>query len=216
MSESDWIYILFSLITSFCFIFNEFASAGVSINGIFGKFFGDEYTQFVQHHILRTSLTLIVHSSLPLFFILLRILSVGPDEGLFYQIFVTIALLLPTITFSIVFYWWRNDWKDHPIVKCLSVYMQNDEWISLVIDINTEYRSQDRMQIKLNSISNLIITENWIIKTLPYTIYVAHQSDMELVADKVGHDFTIDVFSAFKQSQNIQKSSKIFRKAHKL
>lgn len=185
MSESDWIYILFSLVTSFCFIFNEFASAGVSVNQLFGKFFGDEYTQFVQHHILRTSMTLIVHSALPLFFVVLRFLSIGPDDGIYYQIIVASALLLPTLSFSWVFYWWMNGWRDHGVVKTLSVYMQNDGWMSLVTDINTEYRSQERMQIKLNSISNLIITDNWLIKTLPYTIHIAHQSDMELIADKV-------------------------------
>lgn len=187
MSESDWIYISFSLVTSFCFIFNEFASAGVTVSGIFGKFFGDEYSQFVQYHILRTSVTLIVHSALPLFFVLLRFLSIGPDDGIYYQIIVASALLLPTLSFTLVFYWWINGWRDHGVVKALRVYMQNGTsgWMPLVTDINTEYRSQDRIQIKMNSISNLIITENWIIKTLPYTIYIAHQSDTELIADKV-------------------------------
>lgn len=187
MSESDWIYVLFSLVTSFCFIFNEFASAGVSVSGIFGRFFGDEYSQFVQYQILRTSVTLLVHSGLPLFFVLLRFLSIGPDEGVYYQIIVASALLLPTMAFSQVFYWWITGWKGHGVVKALSIYMQNGSsaWMSLVTDVNTEYRSQDRMQVRMNSISNLIITDNWLIKTMPYTIYVAHQSDMELIADKV-------------------------------
>uniref|UniRef100_A0A336MJS4 CSON000280 protein n=1 Tax=Culicoides sonorensis TaxID=179676 RepID=A0A336MJS4_CULSO len=186
MSETDWIYILFAFITSFCFMFNEFASAGVSVKGIFGKFFGDEYSQFVEYHLKRTSITLIVHSALPIFFTLLRFLSNGHGHGLVYEIHMTFALLLPSIAVSLVSYWRIKDWRPHKIVKNLEVYLQNRDsnWKSIAIDLNTEYRHPDRMEIKLNSISNLIITENWIIKTMPYMIYIAHQSDTELIADK--------------------------------
>ncbi|XP_063703474.1 E3 ubiquitin-protein ligase TM129-like [Culicoides brevitarsis] len=190
MSESDWIYFLFALVTSFCFIFNEFASLGLSIENLFAWFIGDEYTQFVQHHILRTSVTLVVHSALPMFFIVLRCLSIGFDDGIFIQILSAISVVLPSMAVTLILYYWNTGWITHSVVKALKIY-QESSWMSLVTDINTEFRGPDKMVIRLNSISNLVVTENWLFKTTPYTVYVAHQSDMELIADKTDtHEIT--------------------------
>lgn len=38
---------------------------------------------------------------------------------------------------------------------------------------------------KINAISSVIATENWVIKTTPYTVHLAHQSDTALIAVKV-------------------------------
>lgn len=41
--------------------------------------------------------------------------------------------------------------------------------------------SVDKIIIKCNALSRVIATDNWIIRVLPYTINVAHQSDAALV-----------------------------------
>lgn len=188
MSETDWIYLLFCMIVSFCFIFNEFASAGISVTSLCGNYLGDEYSRFIQYHIKRTCASLIIHSLLPICFIFLRYLNIGGEIGdsIVFQITIALGLILPASVFSLVYFWRMNDWECHPIVKAINVYAYNNSnWQAVAVDINREYRNQNRMEIKMSSVSSLIITENWIIKTLPYKLYIAHQSDTELVADKV-------------------------------
>ena len=57
-------YIVFCL----CFVFtpNEFRSAGLTIQNLFSSWLGSEDVAFVQFHIRRTSVTVLVHSALPL------------------------------------------------------------------------------------------------------------------------------------------------------
>lgn len=44
---------------------------------------------------------------------------------------------------------------------------------------------QDKLMCRVNAITTVIATENWIIKTSPYFIHIAHQSDTALIAVKV-------------------------------
>ncbi|XP_039975910.1 E3 ubiquitin-protein ligase TM129 isoform X2 [Xiphias gladius] len=57
-------YIVFCL----CFVFtpNEFRSAGLTVQNLFSSWLGREDMGFVQYHIRRTSVTVLVHSALPL------------------------------------------------------------------------------------------------------------------------------------------------------
>ncbi|XP_035505536.1 E3 ubiquitin-protein ligase TM129 isoform X3 [Scophthalmus maximus] len=57
-------YIVFCL----CFVFtpSEFRSAGLTIQNLFSSCLGSEDVGFVQYHIRRTSVTVLVHSALPL------------------------------------------------------------------------------------------------------------------------------------------------------
>lgn len=43
----------------------------------------------------------------------------------------------------------------------------------------------EKLVCQVNTISTVIATENWIIKTSPYTVNIAHQSDTALIAVKV-------------------------------
>lgn len=57
---------------------------------------------------------------------------------------------------------------------------------------------------KINAISSVIATENWIIKTTPYTVHFAHQSDTALIAVKVNkHFFYITYLDQNKNSNHI-------------
>lgn len=42
----------------------------------------------------------------------------------------------------------------------------------------------DKTIIATNSIVSVVVTDNWIIKIMPYTILVAHQSDTALIVNK--------------------------------
>lgn len=57
-------YIVFSL----CFVStpNEFRSAGLTIQNLFSSWLGSEDVGFIQYHVRRTSITVLVHSALPL------------------------------------------------------------------------------------------------------------------------------------------------------
>lgn len=41
----------------------------------------------------------------------------------------------------------------------------------------------DKIVIDTNSINRVVATDNWIIKVVPYRLYIAHQSDTALVVN---------------------------------
>ncbi|KAF3859685.1 hypothetical protein F7725_022084, partial [Dissostichus mawsoni] len=45
---------------------NEFRSAGLTVQNLFSSWLGSEDVGFIQYHVRRTSITLLVHSALPL------------------------------------------------------------------------------------------------------------------------------------------------------
>lgn len=67
MSSTFLFYtISYSLITS-CIIYppTEFVAAGLTIKQVFDGFLGSESEHFIQYHIKRSIVTLLVHSLLP-------------------------------------------------------------------------------------------------------------------------------------------------------
>lgn len=70
MSEytSLLVYTLFFIIVAACFLLRttEFVTSGLTIENLFDNFIEKESANFVVHHLKRTSLSIIVHSCLPL------------------------------------------------------------------------------------------------------------------------------------------------------
>lgn len=76
----------------------------------------------------------------------------------------------------------------------------NSTWSDVASNINTEYRRSvnvtlctenilvisrvQKVVLETNSINKVVVTENWIIKLTPLTIFVAHQSDATLEVSK--------------------------------
>lgn len=189
-------YSLFYCLISGCLVYppTEFVSAGLTVKDIFAAFLGRENDYFVQYHIRRSTLTLLVHSALPLGYIL-GLIFFGHDNAmgqrdiqiLGYNLwpFFVCCTLLPLYVFYKIFYWLSNDWSTHPIAENLSVYCNNNtNWILVASDINREYQSVDKIVIHTNSVTRIIATDNWIIKVTPYRIHVAHQSDTALIVNK--------------------------------
>lgn len=68
MESPELSFTLAYVVLSFCFVFtpNEFRSAGLTIQNLFSSWLGSEDVGFIQYHIRRTSITIVVHSALPL------------------------------------------------------------------------------------------------------------------------------------------------------
>lgn len=68
MESPELSFTLAYIVFSFCFVFtpNEFRSAGLTIQNLFSSWLGSEDVGFSQYHVRRTSITVLVHSALPL------------------------------------------------------------------------------------------------------------------------------------------------------
>ncbi|XP_021922898.1 E3 ubiquitin-protein ligase TM129 isoform X2 [Zootermopsis nevadensis] len=99
-----------------------------------------------------------------------------------WQLSVFAAVMVPLAAMYLVWGWWRNQWKSHPVAKTLACFCNpNAEWVSVASDINIEFRRIDKICIETNSIMKVIATDNWIIKVAPYWLDIAHQSDAALI-----------------------------------
>ena len=47
------------------------------------------------------------------------------------------------------------------------------------------YFRANKLSVKINSVSKVVATENWIIKCDLYNTFFSHQSDTVLIADRV-------------------------------
>lgn len=68
MESPELSFTLAYVVLSLCFVFtpNEFRSAGLTVQNLFSSWLGSEDVGFIQYHVRRTSITLLVHSALPL------------------------------------------------------------------------------------------------------------------------------------------------------
>jgi len=97
------------------------------------------------------------------------------------QTLLAFSLSLVTIASLIVFYWSRNNWKNHPIARQLSKLSDaNSSWRSVASSINVEFRRIDKFTSGPPTGRRVIVTDSWVIKTSTYFVYVAHQSDIHL------------------------------------
>lgn len=171
----------------------EFVSAGLTVKDIFANWLGSENEFFIQYHIKRSIVTLIVHSMLPLGYILgliffghMSAAKLFFADGISFGLLITFcATIGPLYALNKIFEWSIHNWTTHPIAQNLAVYSNNNtSWISVAADINIEYRRVDKIVIVTNSVTRVVATDNWIIKITPYKLQVAHQSDATLVVNK--------------------------------
>lgn len=188
----------------------EFQRLGFTIEQLFARFLGEEYLDFVGYHQRRTSLNLFVHSCLPFSYFLIHRLKFSvfatqepledfdldpdfpmPQEAVAFktltwktaQRFSVLAVLaMPALIFN----WHQENWRRHPISKALSKYsITPGSYSAVASEIGIEFRQPEIYKKKLNSISSVIATQNWIIKTTMYNVHFAHQSNTSLSVAKV-------------------------------
>lgn len=152
MSETEIVYHLVFLLFSYCIIYppTEFVSIGLTINQLFAHLLGSEEIEFVQYHIRRTCLTLVAHSLLPFLYIVSYyfkfdyIFESSTDNAfkfICWNTFVVFALIVPVFAIVIAYYWYQNDWRNHPIARNLQKYCnRGTEWDRVAADVNAEFR----------------------------------------------------------------------------
>ncbi|XP_040904936.1 E3 ubiquitin-protein ligase TM129 [Toxotes jaculatrix] len=176
-------YIVFCL----CFVFtpNEFRSAGLTIQNLFSSWLGSEDVGFVQYHVRRTSVTVLVHSVLPLGYYMGMCIA-APEKNLGYihqvsdswRAFLVLSLCLQLASWTLVIYWSRHHWHNHPISRSLQAHVQppHSSWGQVAANINTEFRRIDKFATGAPG-ARVIVTDTWVLKVTTYHVYMALQRD---------------------------------------
>lgn len=192
-------YIVFSL----CFVFtpNEFRSAGLTVQNLFSSWLGSEDVGFIQYHVKRSSVTVLVHSALPLGYYMGMCIA-APEKNLGYihqvsegwRTFLLLSLCLQLASWTLVIYWSRCHWHNHPISRALQAHAQppNSSWGSVATSINTEFRRIDKFATGAPG-ARVIVTDSWVLKVTTYHIYMALQSECHVtVTDSRQHQLNPD------------------------
>ncbi|CAK6979939.1 E3 ubiquitin-protein ligase TM129 isoform X1 [Scomber scombrus] len=163
-------YIVFSL----CFVFtpNEFRSAGLTVQNVFSSWLGSEDLGFIQYHVKRSSITLLIHSALPLGYYM-GMCFAAPEKQLGYihqvsdgwRVFLLLSLCLQLVSWTLIIYWSRYHWHNHPISRALQAHVQPpySSWGSVATSINTEFRRIDKFATGAPG-ARVIITDSWVLK----------------------------------------------------
>lgn len=184
---------------------------------MFSKYLGSESILFIQYHINRSCLILIIHSVLPIIYFMTYYLYFGgarlPNIALiqyFWSMLIILSFLLPIFTICLIAYYYkRNNWENHPIAKILRKYSNTQEnrasWVTVAAEINNEFRRQEKLVKRFSAITKIIVTENWIMKTSLYFVNFAHQSDTALIAvNSDSHNISIHDNNDSVQFVNIE------------
>ncbi|CAL8302875.1 unnamed protein product [Arctogadus glacialis] len=203
MESPDMTFTLAYIVFTFCFVFtpNEFRSAGLTVQNLFSSWLGSEDIGFIQYHVKRSSLTLLVHSSIPLGYYAGMCIA-APEKNLPYinqvsagwQAFLGLSLCLQLLSLGLIFYWSRRHWSNHPISRALQVHTgpQWAGWGAVATSINTEFRRIDKFASGAPG-ARVIVTDTWVMKVTTYYVHVAQQTDAHLtVTESRQHQMSPD------------------------
>uniref|UniRef100_A0A3P8X373 Transmembrane protein 129, E3 ubiquitin protein ligase n=1 Tax=Cynoglossus semilaevis TaxID=244447 RepID=A0A3P8X373_CYNSE len=196
------VYVVFAL----CFVFtpNEFRSAGLTVQNLFSSWLGSEDVAFIHYHVRRTSVTLLLHSALPIGYYLGMTIAV-PEKNLgnihqlssSWKTFVLLSVCLHLASWTLVFYWSCHQWRNHPISLGLRAHTQPPflSWGSVASSINTEFRRIDKFATGAPG-ARVIVTDNWVLKVTTYHVYMALQNDCHVtVTESRQHQLSPDSLS---------------------
>ncbi|XP_061643607.1 E3 ubiquitin-protein ligase TM129 isoform X2 [Phyllopteryx taeniolatus] len=95
-----------------------------------------------------------------------------------WRVFVVLSVCLLLANSTLIIYWSRNRWHNHPISRALQAHVQppHSNWGSVASSINTEFRRIDKFATGAPG-ARVIITDSWVLKVTTYHVYVAAQSD---------------------------------------
>nr|XP_002164558.4 LOW QUALITY PROTEIN: E3 ubiquitin-protein ligase TM129 [Hydra vulgaris] len=178
------------LVVALCFVSppKEFISIGFTVQNIFSSYLGSEAVDFVGYHMKRTTLTILVHSLIPLvYYISLGFLS--PELHLFsflnlspwVQFFFLVSFSCALIGVVLFFVWTYPTSNYHPLARDLVKF--GTPWRSVASQINLEFRHIEKFSL-LSGGTSIYVTNSWIIKCTAYKIYIAKQTDSHLTIVK--------------------------------
>ncbi|XP_029960680.1 E3 ubiquitin-protein ligase TM129 [Salarias fasciatus] len=206
MESPELSFTLAYVALSVCFVFtpNEFRSAGLTVQNLFQSWLGSEDVGFIQYHVRRTSVTLLVHSALPLGYYLgmslaapeKELLSVLQVDGV-WRAFLLLSLCLHLSSWMLVLYWSLSSWSNHPISRALRAHVRPalPGWGAVATSINTEFRRIDKFATGPPA-ARVIVTDGWVLKVSTYHIHLALQSECHVtVTQSRQHQFSPDLAS---------------------
>ena len=93
-----------------------------------------------------------------------------------------VSVLLPLLCLSLAWFWSLDDWGRHPFVSSLVKYASGGDWRQVARDVEREFRRIDKFSIRPSPLSNLVVTDNWLVSTgcWPWSCHLSHQSDVSL------------------------------------
>ncbi|XP_074064809.1 E3 ubiquitin-protein ligase TM129-like [Macrotis lagotis] len=189
MDSPEVTFTLAYIVFSVCFVFmpNEFHSAGLTVQNLLSGWLGIEDVAFVQYHLRRTTVTMLVHSLLPLGYYL-GMCFAASEKQLYYfnqapegwKLFLLLSVSFPSITCTVAYYWSRNRWEHHPLARTLALHaLPQSGWRAVASSINTEFRHIDKFATGAPG-AWVIVTDTWVMKVNTYRIHVAQQQDIHL------------------------------------
>nr|XP_053647508.1 transmembrane protein 129-like isoform X3 [Cherax quadricarinatus] len=161
MFGEAWFYSLLYWLFALVVVFppDEMVSAGLTIETVFGSWLGSQLTAFIQYHIRRTAVTLMMHTLLFTGYILMLV-KIEPSLVQWATTHIhphttsiaVIFSLVPTIIAALIVAHWRQDnWRHHPLSRTLALYGQGNTvspnaWISIASDVNIEFRRLNSLE----------------------------------------------------------------------
>lgn len=126
MDSPEVTFTLAYLVFAVCFVFtpNEFYSAGLTVQNLLSGWLGSEDAAFVPYHLRRTSATLLCHSLLPLGYYM-GMCFAASEKQLYspgqapeaWQLFLLLAVTLPLVSCTLIYYWSWDRWARHPLAQ---------------------------------------------------------------------------------------------------
>ncbi|KAI5261790.1 E3 ubiquitin-protein ligase TM129 isoform X2 [Manis pentadactyla] len=202
MDSPEVTFTLAYLVFAVCFVFTptEFHSAGLTVQNLLSGWLGSEDAAFVPYHLRRTAATLLCHSLLPLGYYVgmcfaasekrLYSPSQAPDA---WQFFLLLAVTVPTIACTLIYYWSWDRWAHHPLARTLALYaLPQSGWQAVAASVNTEFRRIDKFATGAPG-ARVIVTDTWVMKVTTYHVHVAQQQDVHLtVTESQQHELSPD------------------------
>eukprot|EP00039_Didymoeca_costata_P024467 m.10347 g.10347 ORF g.10347 m.10347 type:complete len:381 (+) comp4247_c0_seq1:216-1358(+) len=174
------------LFLALCFITPPvpFVKLGLTVQGLLSRRLGNESTDFVMYNVRRTTFTLVAHAILLIGYLYgvytyhKRKIALGicVDAGI-YNIW-WLGLFCAGAMVVKAFSWSLFNWRQHPIIRQLSVY-PGSTYQEIAESINIEYLRVDKVVVPIGN-NFTIITNNWVILTSTYNVHFAHQSDVDV------------------------------------
>merc|ERR1712002_466411 len=154
--EIEYIFTFFYVLLSIIFISppQEFISLGFTIQNIFDSYLGSETQNFVLYHIKRSTLTLLIHSILPighyfgLGIVAPHLYLLNPWDlrcSILWNLWLLSIVILFLLVVIIVHSYNKKNYVLHPIPRQLKRHASNGcTWMSVASDINIEFRRIDK------------------------------------------------------------------------
>lgn len=202
MDSPEVTFTLAYLVFAVCFVFTptEFHSAGLTVQNLLSGWLGSEDAAFVPYHQRRTAATLFCHSLLPLGYYV-GMCFAASEKQLFapsqapeaWRLFFLLAVLLPTVAGTLIYYWYRDGWACHPLARSLALYaLPQSGWQAVASSVNTEFRRIDKFATGAPG-ARVIVTDTWVMKVTTYRVHVAQQQDVHLtVTESQQHELSPD------------------------